>query len=313
MTDTAMDHRPVLLEEALHGLAPKPGGVYVDGTYGRGGHAMALISALDDSACIWLVDRDPSAVAMATARHGNDPRCHILQANFADIGAHLRAAGLAGRVAGILLDLGVSSPQLDLPERGFSFLREGPLDMRMNNAAGETAAEWLQRVDERSLAKVLKDFGEERFARRIARAICAARDAGELPATTTGLATLIAEAVPRPEPGKHPATRSFQAIRIHLNDELGSLERLLDEVCDLLGPQGRLVVISFHSLEDRRVKRFIHRNSQVGNLPPGVGVVPPELQPRLRRIGRAVRPSAAECTTNPRARSATLRVAERLP
>ena len=312
MTDTAMDHRPVMLEEAVRGLAPRPGGIYVDGTYGRGGHAMALISELDESACIWLVDRDPAAVAMAKARHGGDPRCHILQSNFADIGAHLRAAGLAGRVAGILLDLGVSSPQLDEPQRGFSFQREGPLDMRMNNEAGETAAEWLQRIDEKTLARVLKEFGEERYARRIARAICGARDAGALPETTTALASLIADAVPRPEPGKHPATRSFQAIRIHLNDELTSLERLLDEVCDLLGPQGRLVVISFHSLEDRRVKRFIHRNSQVGNLPPGVGVVPPELQPRLRRIGRATRPGPQECAANPRARSATLRVAERL-
>ena len=274
---------------------------------------MALISALDDSACVWLVDRDPAAIALARARHGDDRRCRILQANFATLGDHLRAAGLAGQVAGILLDLGVSSPQLDEPARGFSFLREGPLDMRMDNRSGETAADWLQQVDVSTLARILKEYGEERYARRIARAICAARDAAALPDTTTGLAELIATAVPRPEPGRHPATRSFQAIRIHLNDELGSLDRLLADVCGLLGPHGRLVVISFHSLEDRRVKRFINRHSQVGHLPPGAGVVPPEKRPTLRRIGRACRPADEEVRANPRARSATMRVAERLP
>jgi 16S rRNA (cytosine1402-N4)-methyltransferase len=301
-----------MLERAVAALTPQAGGTYVDGTYGRGGHAMALLSALDNSACLWLVDRDPDAIALAQARHGDDPRCHILQASFADVGEHLRAAGLAGRIAGILLDLGVSSPQLDDPERGFSFMREGPLDMRMDNTQGETAAQWLARVDEATLIDVLRRDGEERYARRIASAICQARQAGELPQTTTALAQLIANAVPRPEPGKHPATRSFQAIRIHLNDELGALDRLLDDVCELLGPAGRLVVISFHSLEDRRVKRFIARHSQVGDLPPGAGMVPPERQPRLRRIGGAQRPDGMEISANPRARSATLRVAERL-
>ncbi|MDR9479804.1 MAG: 16S rRNA (cytosine(1402)-N(4))-methyltransferase RsmH [Spiribacter sp.] len=312
MLQQVTDHSPVMLEAAVAALAPHAGGVYVDATYGRGGHAMALISKLDASACIWLVDRDPDAIALAQARHGDDPRCHIVQASFADLGAHLQAAGLAGQVAGILLDLGVSSPQLDQPERGFSFMREGPLDMRMDYSRGETAAEWLARVDESTLIQVLRHDGEERFARRIARAICQAREAGRLPQTTTALAALIAAAVPRAEPGKHPATRSFQAIRIHLNDELGALDQLLGNVCDLLGPAGRLVVISFHSLEDRRVKRFMARHSQVGDLPPGAGVVPPEKQPRLRRVGRAQRPDADEVKANPRARSATLRVAERL-
>lgn len=308
----APEHRPVMLEQAVEALRPRPGGIYVDGTFGRGGHALALLSHLDDSACLWLVDRDPEAIALAQARHGDDPRCRILQASFADLGVHLRGAGLAGQVGGILLDLGVSSPQLDTPARGFSFMREGPLDMRMDNSTGETAEAWLRRVDERDLIAVLKDFGEERFARRIARAICQAREAGTLPSTTTGLATLIAGAVPRSEPGRHPATRSFQAIRIHLNDELGALDQVLDDVCELLGPGGRLVVISFHSLEDRRVKRFINRHSQVGDLPPGAGRVPPEKQPRLRRIGRACQADETEVRINPRARSATLRVAERL-
>lgn len=300
-------------DEAVAALAPRPDGVYVDATYGRGGHADALLSRLTDDARLWLVDRDPQAIALARERHGDDPRCRIVQANFADLGEHLRAAGLAGQIAGILLDLGVSSPQLDQAERGFSFLREGPLDMRMDNGGGETAAQWLERVDAATLIRVLKEYGEERYARRIAAAIGRARDDSALPQTTTGLASLIAAAVPRPKPGRHPATRSFQAIRIQLNDELDSLSTLLDDVIDLLAPQGRLVVISFHSLEDRRVKRFMTRNSQVGELPPGAGVVPPEKRPSLRRVGRAHRPSDEEVRVNTRARSATMRVAERLP
>ena len=307
------EHRAVMRDEAVAALAPRADGVYVDATYGRGGHAAALLSLLGDDARLWLVDRDPQAVALARERYGDDPRCRIVQANFADLGEHLRAAGLAGRVAGILLDLGVSSPQLDQAERGFSFLREGPLDMRMDNGEGETAAQWLERVDAATLIRVLREYGEERYARRIAAAIGQARDDSALPQTTTGLASLIAAAVPRPEPGRHPATRSFQAIRIHLNDELDSLGTLLDDVIDLLAPQGRLVVISFHSLEDRRVKRFMARNSQVGELPPGAGIVPPEKRPGLRRVGRARRPTDDEVRVNPRARSATMRVAERLP
>lgn len=306
-------HQAVMRDEAVAALAPRPDGIYVDATYGRGGHADALLARLTDDARLWLVDRDPQAIALARERHGDDPRCRIVQANFADLGEHLRAAGLAGRIAGILLDLGVSSPQLDQAERGFSFLREGPLDMRMDNGGGETAAQWLERVDAATLIRVLKEYGEERYARRIAAAIGRARDDSALPQTTTGLASLIAAAVPRPEPGRHPATRSFQAIRIQLNDELDSLSTLLDDVIDLLAPQGRLVVISFHSLEDRRVKRFMTRNSQVGELPPGAGVVPPEKRPSLRRVGRAHRPSDEEVRVNTRARSATMRVAERLP
>ena len=306
-------HRAVMRDEAVAALAPRTDGIYVDATYGRGGHAAALLSELGEDAELWLVDRDPQAIALARERHGEDARCRIIQTNFADLGGHLRASGRAGRIAGILLDLGVSSPQLDQAERGFSFLREGPLDMRMDNGGGETAAQWLERVDVGTLVRVLRDYGEERYARRIATAIGRARDDSVLPRTTTELASLIAAAVPRPEPGRHPATRSFQAIRIHLNDELGSLDRLLDDVIALLAPQGRLVVISFHSLEDRCVKRFMTRNSQVGELPPGAGVVPPEKQPALRRVGRAHRPTDEEIGVNPRARSATMRVAERLP
>lgn len=309
----ALAHRSVLRDEAVAALAPRPDGVYVDATYGRGGHTAALLAELGEQGRLYLVDRDPEAIAGARARHGRDARCRILPANFAELGTRLGEAGVAGRIAGILLDLGVSSPQLDQAERGFSFMREGPLDMRMDNTTGETAAQWLSRVDRPTLIRVLRDYGEERYARRIAAAIVRARDQAALPATTTGLAALIDDAVPRAEPGRHPATRTFQAIRIALNDELDALSALLDDVCGLLAPGGRIVVISFHSLEDRRVKRFMARNSQVGDLPPGAGAVPPEKRPRLRRVGRAHRPSAAESRDNPRARSATMRVAERLP
>lgn len=305
-------HHSVMQTQVVDSLALRPGGIYVDGTYGRGGHAAAILTELDKTAQLWLVDRDPAAIAIAQARHADDPRCHICQANFAELGERLRAAQMTGRVSGILLDLGVSSPQLDQADRGFSFMRAGPLDMRMDNSQGETAGEWLARVEERALVGVLREYGEERYAKRIAAAICAARNEDSLPADTLALAQLIAEAVPRSEPGKHPATRSFQAIRIFINGELEALDTLLGDVCDLLEPEGRLVVISFHSLEDRRVKRFIQRNSQVGDLPPGAGMVPLEKRPRLRRIGRAYRPESAEIANNPRARSAILRVAERL-
>lgn len=309
----AGSHHSVMPAQVVNGLTLRSDGIYVDGTYGRGGHAEKILGALGQNAQLWLIDRDPEAIAMAKARHANDPRCHIYQANFSDIGEILRAAQLAKRVSGILLDLGVSSPQLDCAERGFSFMRAGPLDMRMDNTRGETVGEWLARVDEHTLVGILREYGEERYAKRIAAAICGARAEGRLPEDTLVLAKLIADAVPRREPGKHPATRSFQAIRIYINGELEALDALLADVCDLLEPEGRLVVISFHSLEDRRVKRFIQQYSQVGDLPPGAGIVPPEKRPRLRRIGRAHRPGAAEIASNPRARSAIMRIAERLP
>lgn len=306
-------HRPVLLDEALAALAIRPEGLYVDGTFGRGGHAAGILGQLGAEGRLWLVDRDPEAIAVARARYGDDPRCHIAHCRFDELPARLEAAGLLHRVDGLLLDLGVSSPQLDSAERGFSFMREGPLDMRMDISRGLTAREWLAQADERTLARVLREYGEERHSRRIARALIRARDEEGLPETTAALARLIAEVVPgRPEPGKHPATRSFQALRIAINGELEALDALLERVCDLLAPGGRLVVISFHSLEDRRVKRYIRQQSTVGDLPPSVPVVPEALQPRLRPVGRAVRPGEAERAVNPRARSAVMRVAERL-
>lgn len=305
-------HRPVLLDEALEALAIRPDGLYVDGTFGRGGHAARILDRLGAEGRLWLVDRDPDAIAVARAQFGGDPRCTICHCRFDELPVRLEQAGLMGQIDGLLLDLGVSSPQLDEAGRGFSFMREGPLDMRMDTSAGETAREWLARVDEKTLAGVLKTYGEERYSRRIARAVIRARDDEALPETTGGLAALIAEAVPgRPEPGKHPATRSFQALRIAINGELEALDGLLDRVCDLLAPAGRFVAISFHSLEDRRVKRYIRKHATVGDLPPSVPVVPEALQPRLRSVGKVVRANEAERSENPRARSAVMRVAER--
>ena len=305
-------HRPVLLTESLEGLKVREDGFYVDGTFGRGGHAAAILQRLGDSGRLWLVDRDPDAVEQARRLYGGDPRCGIRAGSFAHLGKWLQEAGALGTVDGILLDLGVSSPQLDRAERGFSFLRDGPLDMRMDPASGQRAFDWLRNVGEGELVRVLREYGEERFARRIAGAVVAARETGSLPDSTTGLARLVADAVPRRERHKHPATRTFQAVRIAINGELDALQQLLDDVCDWLAPGGRLVVISFHSLEDRMVKRFMRDASGVRDLPPEIPVIPEGLRPRMRRVGKAVRAGGAEREDNPRARSATLRVAERL-
>jgi len=317
MSTQTQPHRPVLLADAVEGLNVQAGGFYVDGTFGRGGHAAALLAGLGPEGRLWLVDQDPDAIAVARRDFGQDPRCRILHGSFADLGQWLDEDGLAGQVDGVLLDLGVSSPQLDEPERGFSFMRDGPLDMRMNTSAGITAREWLETTDEAGMARVFKVYGEERFARRVAKAICEARAAGELPGTTLGLAALVASAMPRLERHKHPSTRVFQAIRIRVNNELEALERFLAGISDWLAPGGRLSVISFHSLEDRMVKQAIRGNASraMGALPPGIPVLSAELKPRLRAMGKAVKGSDREgaeaLAHNPRARSAVLRVAEK--
>ncbi len=308
----AQTHRPVLLAEAVSALAVKADGLYADGTFGRGGHAAAILERLGDRGRLWLVDKDPRAIATAHERFGADARCVIHHGSFAQLRDLAEAEGLLGRFDGILLDLGVSSPQLDEAERGFSFMREGPLDMRMDTSSGMTAKEWLSVASAEEIARVLREYGEERFARRIAQAVVRHRDEDRLPETTRALAELVAEAVPKHERHKHPATRTFQAIRIHLNRELEDLSRFLEGACDLLAPGGRLAVISFHSLEDRMVKRFIQQRSSVGYLPPGVPVAPEGLRPTLQRVGKALRPDEQETRDNPRARSAVLRVAERL-
>lgn len=313
MTSGARDgHEPVLLDAVLEALDPCERGIYVDATFGRGGHSEAILKQLGPQGQLLALDRDPDAVEHGRARLARDPRVRIEQASFGDLERVAREHGVLGRVDGLLLDLGISSPQLEDASRGFSFLREGPLDMRMDPGGGVTAAQWLEGASEAEIARVLKDYGEERFARRIARAICEAR--GHRPVRSTGeLAELIARAVPRREPNKHPATRSFQAIRIYINQELQALEAGLQQSLHVLAPGGRLVVITFHSLEDRLVKRFIRRQERGPELPRGLPVREAERPSTMRAIGKPVHPDEAEVARNPRARSATLRAAERLP
>ncbi len=307
---TEQKHKPVMLQEVLDGLALNPDARVVDCTFGRGGHSRAILERLGVNGQLLALDKDPSAIHSPDAIELlADPRFHLRHGSFAHLARHVDELGWLGTVSAILMDLGVSSPQLDEAERGFSFMREGPLDMRMDTSRGMTAAEWLAMVAEAELIRVLKDYGEERFARRIAAAVVKQRR--EQPLTTTrDLVALIERAVPHKELHKHPATRTFQAIRIALNGELDDLAIAQGQVADVLGSGGRWVVIAFHSLEDRLVKRFM-RDQEIGE------VVNPRLpfQPHghsiLRRIGKARLPSEAEIQMNPRARSAVLRVAER--
>ena len=295
----------------MEALAIDPAGIYLDGTFGRGGHARALLVRLGAAGSLLGLDRDPQAVVAGTALARRDPRFAMEHAPISRLEEITRRRGLRGRVNGLLLDLGVSSPQLDEPGRGFSFSADGPLDMRMDTSGGQTAAQWLAQAREEEIARVLRDYGEERHAKRIARAIVRARNAGPV-VTTDALAQIVATASPSREPGKHPATRTFQAIRIHINRELDELRACLTGVCGLLTAGGRLVVISFHSLEDRIVKRFIRTEARRDRFPRGVPIMARETHARLRPIGRPVRPSGAEVAANPRARSALMRVAERL-
>ena len=312
MTDAALlSHQPVLLAEALAALNLDPGGRYVDATFGRGGHAAALLAALGPQGRLMALDRDAAAAHCAAERFGGDSRFTFARAAFSRLTEVVAGRGWSGRVDGILLDLGVSSPQLDDPARGFSFSQDGPLDMRMDSTAGSSAAEWLERIDEVELGRVLAEYGEERYYRRVARAVIAAR--GQAPvATTKQLAAIVAAAVPTREPGKHPATRAFQAIRIAVNDELRELRTVLPQAVRALAAGGRLAVISFHSLEDRVVKHFMREQARGRELPLDLPVAGAPAGMTLRLVVRAARPSAAEVAANPRARSALLRAAERL-
>ena len=303
-------HAPVMLHEALHALAVREDGIYVDATFGRGGHSGAILQQLGANGRLIALDRDPSAVAEAQRRFVGDARFSIVHSAFSALTEVLRPLGVLGKVAGVLLDLGVSSPQLDEAERGFSFMRDGPLDMRMNPQQGESAADFLARVDEVELADILWQLGEERFSRQIARAVVAAR--AEAPITRTGqLAELIAKVVFKREPGKHPATRSFQALRLHVNQELAELDAVLPQAREALAIGGRLAVISFHSLEDRRVKQFL-RGEKAEELPPEIPLMPAKPPQVWRTQGGAIKASAEEIKHNPRSRSAVLRVAEKL-
>jgi len=302
-----VSHVPVLLEEAVAALHVREGETYVDGTFGRGGHSAAILARLGVRGRLFALDQDPAAISSGALE---DPRLELIHARFSQMRQVLAERGVQ-RVAGVLLDLGVSSPQLEEPARGFSFLRDGPLDMRMDVTRGESAAEWLARAEENDIREVIRSHGEERFAKPIAAAIVAARRREPL-RTTRQLAEVVGGAVRTREPGQHPATRTFQALRIHVNQELEELEVALPQAADLLEPGGRLAVISFHSLEDRIVKRFIRERSTADRLPRGVPVRAAELPPvQLRALGRAVKPGEAEIRRNPRARSAVLRVAEK--
>ena len=303
-------HQAVLLQEAVSALVTVTNGCYVDGTFGRGGHSRAILSVLGREGRLLAMDKDPQAGAAAVECSNSDARFDFAQGSFAGLPAQLQHWGVAA-VNGILLDLGVSSPQLDQAERGFSFTHDGPLDMRMDTNSGETAAQWLARVQQAELAKVLRKYGEERYAGRIASAIVRARAQGPL-TSTRQLAGIVAAANPRWEAHKHPATRSFLAIRMHLNRELEDLQSLLGDSVELLAPGGRLVVISFHSLEDRLVKRFMRNRARGGDLPAAVPVRELELRRELKLVGKAVKPGAAELAANARARSAVMRVAERI-
>lgn len=304
-------HVPVLLDAVLDGLRIRDAGCYVDGTFGRGGHSRAILERLGPQGQLVAIDRDPSAIASAGPEFSDDPRVELARGEIGELDTILGACGVKGRVDGMLFDLGVSSPQLDEAERGFSFRNDGPLDMRMDPDSGIPASEWLNNVEVKQLARTLKQYGEERQATRIARAIVAAR--GRAPLTTTRqLADVVAAAAPQRGSRIHPATRTFQALRIAVNDELGQLERALAASLDALRAGGRLCVISFHSLEDRIVKRFIRDHAREDERYRGMPEVPAGFRPALRPVGRAVAASEREVEANPRARSARLRVAERL-
>jgi len=305
------EHTPVLRDEVLAGLAIRPDGCYCDATFGRGGHTAEILAALGPAGRLVAIDRDPDAIRAGQRRFEGESRLTLVRGSFGPLEERVRAAGVEGELDGVLLDLGVSSPQLDEAGRGFSFMQDGPLDMRMDNEAGQSAAQWLAKAGEREIAAVLSELGEERFARRIARAIVAARAVQPIERTAQ-LADIVAAAVPTREPGKHPATRSFQAIRIHVNRELEQLEQALPQAVRLLAAGGRLCVISFHSLEDRIVKRFIRREERGDPVYAGLPDVPAHARPRLRRVGGAIVAGDAEVAANPRARSAVLRVAEKV-
>jgi 16S rRNA (cytosine1402-N4)-methyltransferase len=305
------EHRTVLLKEAVEALMTDVDGFYIDGTFGRGGHTAELLSCLSENAVVWAIDKDPQAISEGRVRFQEDGRLKFVHGSFADLTTVLSAEGKMGELSGVLLDLGVSSPQLDEAERGFSFMRDGPLDMRMDTTRGLSAAEWIALADEKDIAQVIKEYGEERFARRMARAVVRERE--KTPITrTVQLAGILAAAHPAWERGRHPATKAFQAIRIFINRELEDLESLLDQIIDALKVGGRLVVISFHSLEDRRVKRFIRDQERGIKLPKNLPVRDVERGVKLKKVGKAIKPQRSEVDENVRSRSAVMRIAERV-
>lgn len=306
-----MMHQSVLLNETIEALAIKPDGIYFDGTFGRGGHSQEIFNKLGKDGVLLGIDKDLDAVACAKDRFGLDKRFKMFHGSFAQIKQFAHEAGVLGKVNGILLDLGVSSPQLDNPERGFSFMQQGPLDMRMDLSQAESAAVFVNHAEADEMASVFRRFGEERFAGRIARAIVEARKVEPI-TTTLQLAEIVKQANPKWEKHKHPATRVFQAIRIHVNQELSDLSSCLEQCIDVLAPGGRLVVISFHSLEDRIVKQFMRDKEQGERPPPEVPILYTDLKTNFKRVGKAIMPQDVEVKDNVRARSAVLRIGEKL-
>lgn len=306
-------HITVLLDEAVEALAVRADGCYMDGTFGRGGHSRLILERLGPDGRLLGFDKDPLAIATGNALAAEDGRFVVVQRSFADLGEEAAARGLVGKVDGLLLDLGVSSPQLDDAERGFSFLNDGPLDMRMNPDAGISAAQFIASASADEIARVFKEYGEERFAKRMARAVVERRELKPFE-RTADLAQVLTDANPAWEKGKNPATRAFQGLRIHVNDELGDLERGLDAALETLAVGGRLVVISFHSLEDRIVKQFMKRQAkgEADNLPRDLPIIPKAFEPRLKLLGKPIYAGEAELKANPRSRSAVMRVAEKL-
>lgn len=312
MITTSPQHVSVLLEESINALVTDTAGTYIDATFGRGGHTRALLEKLGNDAQVIALDQDPQAIEAAKTLQ-DDPRFDIIHTPFSNLQQVLEQRQLTGKVTGILFDLGVSSPQLDDAERGFSFMRDGPLDMRMDTSRGETAAEWLNRAEKDEISWVLKEYGEERFARKIASAIVMDREKEPF-VRTKQLADMIARVSPVKEKHKHPATRTFQAIRIHVNKELEQIEQALEASLSALKQDGRLVVISFHSLEDRLVKRFIRKHSEGKQVPAGLPVTDAEINKdkSLEKVGKAIKPGKHEVSLNPRARSSVLRIARRV-
>jgi 16S rRNA (cytosine1402-N4)-methyltransferase len=304
-------HQTVLLEEAVDAVITDPDGFYVDGTFGRGGHSRLILKRLSAKGTLLVIDKDPQAVAIAEALAASDERVIVGRGSFADLKRFLAERQYTGQVQGVLLDLGVSSPQLDDPQRGFSFMQDGPLDMRMNPQAGQSAAQWLRTAAEEEIARVIYEYGEERFSRRMARAIVAVRQNQEI-TSTLQLAEIIKQANPAWEKHKHPATRAFQGIRIFINNELDDLERALVAILEVLAVGGRMVVISFHSLEDRIVKQFIQKQVRGDDYPAGVPVTKYQMKPRLKAIGKALKSGSSERDDNVRSRSAVMRVAEKI-
>ncbi|MGB0691372.1 MAG: 16S rRNA (cytosine(1402)-N(4))-methyltransferase RsmH [Pseudomonadales bacterium] len=306
---TTLPHQTVLLEEAVRALITNRDGTYVDCTYGRGGHSAAIAAALSSDGRLLVIDRDLAAVDHARQTFADDPRVIVQHGPFSRLKEFVEAHGLE-TLDGVLMDLGVSSPQIDQGERGFSFQQSGPLDMRMDQGSGETAEAWIASASEEDITRVLKQYGEERFARRIARNIVAARTEGPI-STTDRLVEIVEMSIPRREKHKHPATRTFQAIRIQVNRELEELETCLADVIELLKSGGRVVVISFHSLEDRLVKRFFRRLEKGDDLPSRLPVRDDQLNRKVRILGKPVKPSATEVADNRRARSSIMRIAEK--